>query len=1206
MRHDTEVLDYRDFAENLGKYRPGISAIPVYKKNGELDNYLPFSMPDFGAVSSSGYATLVASSYVASVRHNTGYKSVSFGNGAKYATSYRLINRNNISDPNTDFHLPRLNKVITDGAVVQAVEKSEIRRNDRTRYSQYARVGAGRQYVVNDEQTEEVQIAAAYQWKSGGTIPEAAVTLPSGTLRWQNYGPDDARSAPLSSAVHSGDSGSPIYVYDEQDRAWKIVGVMHAMLSNNGIYQRVSAAEYIPDGYIAEILARNVSPDVTDSLAGGPISWGNNAISQRGTSWSWQGLDASYRSVAPSMATDEELDASKDLRFNGEGGEIVLSDAVNMGAGKLQFSNSYTLRPAAGSGATWAGGGVEVDGGKKVLWQVNGLANDALHKIGEGTLHIHAEGINRGSLNVGDGVVILDQIPDEEGRKQAFESVTLVSGRPSVILGSADQVSSEKINFGYRGGELDLNGNSLTFKNINHTDSGARIVNHNLHAAAAVVLTGLQAGAKDIFRGFLGESVADKPNGELNAIYKPADDAALFALTGGMNLNGNLSVERGTMLLSGQPVPHAGKTVIADDWLSASFTAKEIVVKDRAALHVGEYASVRANIVAEAASQVVLGYNGSGEESSRLWRCYAVINGNNTCSKPQRSDEEQSLLPASEVRGDITLHEGASLWLGKVDYAGTMTALGESRVMMGSTAAWRMTGSSKLRDLQMIEGATLSMLPENSGAWQAKMLSLVSLNASGMTLKLGIDPRSALGDRLTIEKIARGANNKLSVTAMLNQDSTLIPGQEIVLIDAPAGTAHDYFSLPALARGFTLYTPDYQVIESDSRVRWVIKSQEAAKPEPEPAPQPEPQPQPEPKPEPKPEPQPQPEPMPEPQLQPELKPDPHPEAEPAPEPAPKPQPAPQPEAEPQPEPQPDVWFKSEDNLPLQNRTRALMATRQYLFSESASLLNDRAKTLRANPQSAGAWAVIAQSRGKFHDVKVTDSTLRVGADTNINRQFFGLEAGFTQGSAKGHGVEQHRMASVGMYYSWSARQGWFVDAAARYMRLMQEIAPESSLGIARAKPNSDMVAASLKAGNQFVLSSPLLTVTPYLEMGGGSMSGYSLSGKDASISLSSASPFFVSPGVELKKNLDESEGGLALTAGMAWQYMPGRAGSSLSLADTHAVRRSEAWSDNRYRAHLGIEGKVSPRWSMNARAEHSFGGSFSSDVNLAAGVNYHF
>jgi len=60
MRHDIEVQDYRDFAENLGKYSINATNIPVYKKDGTLSGYLQFSMPDFAMVVSGGYASLVS------------------------------------------------------------------------------------------------------------------------------------------------------------------------------------------------------------------------------------------------------------------------------------------------------------------------------------------------------------------------------------------------------------------------------------------------------------------------------------------------------------------------------------------------------------------------------------------------------------------------------------------------------------------------------------------------------------------------------------------------------------------------------------------------------------------------------------------------------------------------------------------------------------------------------------------------------------------------------------------------------------------------------------------------------------------------------------------------------------------------------------------------------------------------------------------
>ncbi|EFB4413717.1 serine protease, partial [Escherichia coli] len=90
--------------------------------------------------------------------------------------------------------------------------------------------------------------------------------------------------------------------------------------------------------------------------------------------------------------------------------------------------------------------------GTHVLWQVNGVAGDNLHKTGEGTLTVNGTGVNIGGLKVGDGTVILNQQADADGKVQAFSSVDIASGRPTVVLSDSQQVNPDNISWGYRGG----------------------------------------------------------------------------------------------------------------------------------------------------------------------------------------------------------------------------------------------------------------------------------------------------------------------------------------------------------------------------------------------------------------------------------------------------------------------------------------------------------------------------------------------------------------------------------------------------------------------------------------------------------------------------------------------------------------------------------------------------------------------------------
>ena len=590
MRHDINVQDYRDFGENLGKYTPGSINVPVYRKSGVLDDVLPFSLPDFGMVISRGFATLVSPSYLATARHNRNisYREITFGNGAKFAAKYLVVNRNDSEISNVDFALPRLSKVVTDAAPIGIVNKTTIRQEDRKRFSWYTRVGAGLQMQINDEQTEEVQLSGSYKWKSGGTMANGAVTFASGTLRWINYGPDSPLSTPFSNATRAGDSGSPVLVYDEVEQQWKIVGVHHAALSNNGIYKRLSGEEYIPDNYLENILALNSLPDITDTAAGGDIHWMPDTITQDGAQWAWQGLPEKYKNQTTNKATYAELDATKDIRFSGGGNRILLADAVNMGMGKLQFSADYTLESAPGANATWIGGGVEVDAGKNVLWKVNGVANDALHKIGAGTLHFQAMGVNPGELNVGDGLVILDQQADENGKKQAFSKVTLVSGRPVVRLDSADQIDPQAIQFGYRGGVLDINGHDISFSEIKHNDNGAKIVNRNKQAAT-ISLT----GQEQVFLGTLGE---ENNKNALAIRYSPSTTGEGWTLRGGAWAD-RLDVTQGTLALAGEQVKHAGNVYFSDDWLEKDYSISSVNVADNAALTVKEHTALTGDIL---------------------------------------------------------------------------------------------------------------------------------------------------------------------------------------------------------------------------------------------------------------------------------------------------------------------------------------------------------------------------------------------------------------------------------------------------------------------------------------------------------------------------------------------------------------------------------------------------------------------------------
>ena len=751
MREDVSVQEYRDFAENLGKYVVGRENIEVFKTDGSSAGILAYPMPDFGAVVSGGYATLFSSSYLASVQHNTGYKTVDFGNDAKYKTIYKLINRNEYDA--RDFHLPRLNKVVTEAAAVPSVVGTELRDNP-DRYTWYARVGAGTQYQVDAETQELVWLAGAYSWKTGGTMTNP--TFENWRLRWYTYSPDDPNVQPLDSASQAGDSGSPMLVYDNLEKIWKLAGVLTGG-GNDGPYNLRSYILFVQDAFVQQVMAANVDPDVTDISTDGTLSWNKNAIVQGENSWLWHGTDKAL----PADATNEELDATKDLRFNGEGGTIVLNQSVNHGAAKLQFSNNYQVKSADGQNNTWVGGGVEVDADKTVLWQVNGLAGDVLHKIGEGTLHINATGVNNGGLNVGAGTVILDQQADEKGAKQAFSTLTLVSGRPVVVLADKDQINTKNIQFGYRGGTLDINGNSLTFAEINHNDNGAKIVNRNLDKTGVVTLYGNGFN----FLGHLGE----QNSGKINLSYYASDSAYSATLSGGADVE-TLTVKRGELLLSGQQTLHAGNVLYSDDWSEQSWLTNKVNVLSGAALTVSDHAILDGTITVEGNASLNLYAHALLSGSLSLTETDSLL----TADITERASSVAGLasMIAADISGQGKLVKSGE---GVLQVDGNITTTGDTELQAGTLALnGNVTATVNMANDTVLAGSgTLQTVNASQGSTLYPG-ALFSETAAYSTLRLAALNTSGTVDLTLNSAFNRNATDKLLIAGDVNDGDAIM------------------------------------------------------------------------------------------------------------------------------------------------------------------------------------------------------------------------------------------------------------------------------------------------------------------------------------------------------------------------------------------------------------------------------------------------
>ncbi|ECE0279284.1 hemoglobin-binding protease autotransporter Hbp, partial [Salmonella enterica subsp. enterica] len=431
--------------------------------------------PDFSAVDSEiGVATLINPQYIASVKHNGGYTNVSFGDGEN---RYNIVDRNNA--PSLDFHAPRLDKLVTEVAPTAVTAQGAVAGAylDKERYPVFYRLGSGTQYI-KDSNGQLTKMGGAYSWLTGGTVGSLS-SYQNGEMISTSSGLvfDYKLNGAMPIYGEAGDSGSPLFAFDTVQNKWVLVGVLTA---GNGAGGRGNNWAVIPLDFIGQKFNEdNDAPVTFRTSEGGALEWSFNSSTGAGA------LTQGTTTYAMHGQQGNDLNAGKNLIFQGQNGQINLKDSVSQGAGSLTFRDNYTVTTSNGS--TWTGAGIVVDNGVSVNWQVNGVKGDNLHKIGEGTLTVQGTGINEGGLKVGDGKVVLNQQADNKGQVQAFSSVNIASGRPTVVLTDERQVNPDTVSWGYRGGTLDVNGNSLTFHQLKAADYGAVLAN-NVDKRATITL----------------------------------------------------------------------------------------------------------------------------------------------------------------------------------------------------------------------------------------------------------------------------------------------------------------------------------------------------------------------------------------------------------------------------------------------------------------------------------------------------------------------------------------------------------------------------------------------------------------------------------------------------------------------------------------------------------------------------------------------
>ncbi len=633
LHSQATLQTYTDFGQNMGRYVTGSrvnALLAAIRKNEGItitytDGRAPYrlvtdQMISFDGQTNEGAFTAIGYNFLASVQHN-GTPNPTFTSqelpannsvrytGIEYRSSSIFINT-----PDTDYKITRLSKVITD-AQTSAVYTGEVPR-DTLLY----RAGAGVMSVRNTDGSVNV-IYDAYAYITGGIARTdgMGVVGESGDSRalsthfnFSAAGISDLNPLPFSG--DSGDSGSPVWIWNEETSQYEYLVAAQAV---NGTYGRGTntyckgAPEWsveTMDSYSREVAmdegtgivhigaVTTQGETLTDTAGRVGEQWSGVVTNAAGqTLTSFQGVHSginTWMSLTPEINKDNwyaygdaylnagdavsetkalskaSLFCTQNLVFNSSAAQnnIEIADAgVDLGVGYARFSRANDAGDTVHysiSGGMFNHAGYVVDEGVEVhLKQANTDANYVREwrKVGEGDLYIEGTGNNEIVLNVGDkGSVYLD----EKGENAyAAYNVLANTGATVVLQGGVNQIARD-FTFGNGGGKLDLYGHSMTWDNSETDVSADGFTIHALteeavitnSSATAVTLTISDAGAT-----YMGSFQDCAGAGALNIVYNGTEKWTLNSIATNLrnNAESSFTVQQGSVELAGTNTKHA-------------------------------------------------------------------------------------------------------------------------------------------------------------------------------------------------------------------------------------------------------------------------------------------------------------------------------------------------------------------------------------------------------------------------------------------------------------------------------------------------------------------------------------------------------------------------------------------------------------------------------------------------------------------------
>lgn len=621
LHEDVSMQTYTDFGQNMGRYVTGghVNAllshirsqegITITYTGGQSDYRLqPGSMVSFDAQADNGASIGIGFNFLATVEHN-GVQNPTFTshllpagssvqyNGIEYRDSDTFL-----LTPSVDYKITRLSKVVTD------VDMASLYTGTVQAGDLLYRAGSGNM-TVRDKEGNIRTLRGPYNYITGGIT--SAVNVETGAdnnrvvtnFDYTAAGISDA--APLPVNGDSGDSGSPVLIWNETTGRYEYVAAMQSVNAVGGagvVTSSYGAAQWTQEKMDAYSKQVNVQAAGQDVFVSGQMTQGASLTDNHGrTGELWTGTvqDASgntllsYNGVQSGVNTWNSLTSLKDddkwyaygadylnaneggtdgkmsmatlfrtenLVFTSGAAENIVridADGVDLGVGYAQFSRtgsgsvSYTV-----SGGAFNHAGYIVDEGVSV--HLSSANSDAANmrewrKVGAGDLYIEGEGNNEVMLNLGGkGTTYLN----EKGGYAAYNVLANTGTR--VVLSDVNQIARD-FTFGNGGAVLDFNGHSMTWNNGAEVKADGFSI-HALTEEAVITNGGNTAVTLRVTNGgdsFLG-SFRDTATADLNIVYAGEGNWDLHSIATDLTHgNSGFTVESGSVTLSGTQTVHA-------------------------------------------------------------------------------------------------------------------------------------------------------------------------------------------------------------------------------------------------------------------------------------------------------------------------------------------------------------------------------------------------------------------------------------------------------------------------------------------------------------------------------------------------------------------------------------------------------------------------------------------------------------------------